>query len=212
MKKSLLLFIVFCSFFSFSQKKKMRWSDTFVAKEKPRIPREEVEIFIDEDEYLITFEAGDFIEDKLIDAVAITAKKDEVSAYNKDQTKTKRKVLILKRNNEGKLEKIAENEDIVYCYLCESPFGSPLTSIVFSGNTFAIEHEAGKANRWARIITFEYNFEQQQWLLLKDASSIYNIMNSSGFQSDVKTRKDFGNILFTNYDAFSLDLVKKSTD
>lgn len=209
MKRNVLLLIVFCSFFSFAQKKKKRWSDTFVAKEKPRVPRNEVEKFINEDEYLITFEAGDFNEDKLIDVVAITAKKNEVSAYNKDQTKTKRKVLILKRNNAGSLEKIAANEDIVYCYLCESPFGSPLTSIVFSGNTFAIEHEAGKTNRWARIITFEYNFEQQQWLLLKDASSIYNIINSSGFKSDVKTRKDFGLIPFESYDAFSLDFIKK---
>lgn len=209
MKNSIFLLIVFASVISFAQKKKMRWSDTFVAKEKPRIPREEVETFVDEDEYLITYEAGDFNEDKRIDAILITGKRNEVILYNTNQTKTKRKVVILQRMDDGSLKKVAQNEDIVYCYLCEAPYGSPLTSIVFSGNTFAIEHEAGKANRWARIITFEFNHQQQQWLLLKDASSVYNIMNSSGFKSDVKTRKDFGPILFENYDAFSLEFIKK---
>lgn len=209
MHKITLLFLVLTTLVV-GQKKKKHWSDTYVVKEKPTIPVKELEPFIASDEYLVTYDTGDFNGDKQTDAIVVVAKLNEISKFKKDQTRSKRKVLILKRNDDGVLEKTLENEDIVYCYKCDSPYGSPLASIVFSGNTFAVEHEAGKANRWTRIITFEYNREQELWLLHKDASSLYNIMNSKGFQSEVKTKDDFGFIYFENYDAFSEDLTKKS--
>lgn len=209
MKKITLLFLVFTTL-CVAQKRKKRWSETYVVKEKPTIPIEEIKAFVAADEYLVTYDAGDFNGDKQTDAIVVVAKVDEISKYKKDQTQSKRKVLILKRNDVGQLEKTLENEDIVYCYKCDSPYGSPLTSIVFSGNTFAIEHEAGKANRWTRIITFEFDREKELWMLLKDASSIYNIMNSKGFQSEIKTKDDFGFIYFEHFDAFSDDLTKKS--
>lgn len=208
--KKITIFFLLLTVVSFAQKKKKRWSDDFVAKEKPSIPISEINAFIDEGQYLVTYEAGDFNGDKLIDAVVVLANLDEVSKYKNEQIQSKRNVIILKRNDNGVLEKTLENDAIVYCYLCSSPFGSPLTSIVFSGNRFAVEHEAGKVNRWTRIITFEYDREKELWLLLKEATSIYNIMNSRGFQSEVKTQDDFGFIYFENYDAFSEDLIKKS--
>jgi len=158
---------------------------------------------------MITYATGDFNGDKQIDAVLVLGNLDEVSKYKSNEIKSKRNVLILKRNDTGKLEKILENEDIVYCYSCNSPQGSPLTSIVFLGNTFSVEHEAGKANRWTRIITFEYDREKELWWLIKDASSIYNIMNNKNIQSEVKTQDDFGFIYFEYYDAFSDDLTKQ---
>ncbi|MGB0895697.1 MAG: hypothetical protein ACPGU9_06265 [Flavobacteriaceae bacterium] len=208
--KNITLLLLILTTMSFAQKKKKRWSDNYVVKEKPTIPVEEINAFVASDEYLVTYDTGDFNGDKQTDAIVVVAQLDEISQYKKDETRSKRKVLILQRNDDGKLEKTLENEDIVYCYKCDSPYGSPLTSVVFSGNTFAIEHEAGKANRWTRIITFEFDREQELWLLLKDASSVYNIMNSKGFQSEVKTKDDFGFIYFENYDAFSEDLTKKS--
>lgn len=195
---------------TFAQKKKKRWSDTYVVKEKPVIPIEEIDAFVAEGEYLVTYDTGDFNGDKQSDAIVVVAQLDEISKFKQDETRSKRKVMILKRNDDGALEKVHENEDIVYCYKCDSPYGSPLTSVVLSGNTFAIEHEAGKANRWTRIITFKYDVEKDLWLLLKDASSVYNIMNSKGFQSEVKTQDDFGFIYFVNYDAFSEDLTKQT--
>jgi len=210
MIKKIAIFFLLISMISFAQKKKKRWSDDFVAKEKPIIPIREIKAFVEEGKYVITYEAGDYNGDKRIDVVLVVGDLDEVSKYKKNAIKSKRNVIILKRNDEGVLEKVLENEDIVYCYSCNSPQGSPLTSIVFSGNTFAVEHEAGKANRWTRIITFEYNKEMQLWWLIKDASSTYNIMNSKGITSDVKTQDDFGFIYFQNFDAFSDDLTKQT--
>ena len=209
MKKITLLFLLI-AMVSFAQKKKKRWSDDFVAKEKPTIPFEEIKPFVTEGKYMITYAAGDFNGDQQIDAILVLGDLDEVSKYKSDEIKSKRNLLILKRNDAGKLEIMHQNEDIVYCYSCNSPQGSPLTSIVFSGNTFAVEHEAGKANRWTRIITFEYDRDKELWWLIKDASSLYNIMNSKGFQSEVKTQDDFGFIYFEYYDAFSDDLTKQS--
>jgi len=210
MIKKIYIFFLLISMISFAQKKKKRWSDDFVAKEKPIIPIGEIKAFVEEGKYVITYEAGDYNGDKRIDAVLVVGNLDEVSKYRNDEVKSKRNVIILKRNEAGVLEKVLENEDVVYCYSCNSPQGSPLTSIVFSGNTFAVEHEAGRANRWTRIITFEYDREMQLWWLIKDASSTYNIMNSKGFTSDVKTQDDFGFIYFQNYDAFSDDLTKQT--
>jgi len=209
MKKIALLFLLMATI-SFAQKKKKRWSDDFVAKEKVTIRFEEIKPFVTQGKYMITYAAGDFNGDKQIDAVLVLGDLDEVSKYKSDEIKSKRNVLILKRNDDGKLEKTLENEDIVYCYSCDSPQGSPLTSIVFTGNTFSVEHEAGKANRWTRIITFEYDREKELWWLIKDASSLYNIMNNNGIQSEVKTQDDFGFIYFEYYDAFSEDLTKQS--
>lgn len=208
--RKITVFCLLITTLTFAQKKKKHWSDTYVVKEKITIPVEEIDVFVGENEYLVTYDAGDFNGDKQSDAVVVVAQLDEISKYTQDQTHSKRKVMILKRNDEGVLEKIHENEDIVYCYRCDSPYGSPLTSIVFSGNTFAVEHEAGKANRWTRIITFKYDVDKELWLLLKDASSVYNIMNNKGFQSEVKTQDDFGFIYFVNYDAFSEDLTKQT--
>jgi len=209
MKKIALLFLLITTI-SFAQKKKKRWSDDFVAKEKPTIPFEEIKPFVAQGKYMITYAAGDFNGDKQIDAVLVLGDLNEVSKYRNDEIKSKRNVLILKRNDAGKLEKILENEDIVYCYSCNSPQGSPLTSIVFKGNAFSVEHEAGKANRWTRVITFEYDREKELWWLIKDASSLYNIMNNNSIQSEVKTQDDFGFIYFEYYDAFSDDLTKQS--
>jgi len=208
MKKA-AIFLLLITTISFAQKKKKRWSDDFVAKEKPTIPVEEIKNFLKENQYIITYEAGDFNGDRLLDAILVVGDLDEVSTYRSEGIKSKRTVLILKRNDSGVLEKILENDDIVYCYSCNSPQGSPLTSVVFKGNTFTVEHEAGKANRWTRIITFEYNRELQLWWLLKDASSTYNIMNSKGVSSEVKTQDDFGFIYFEYFDAFSDDLTKQ---
>mgnify|MGYP000695838078 CR=1 FL=1 len=209
MRKITLLFLILTTVGA-AQKRKKHWTETHKIKEKPVIPIEEINAFVDENEYLITYDSGDFNGDKQTDAIVVIAQLDEISKFKKDQTRSKRKVLILKRNDNGILEKTLENEDIVYCYRCDSPYGSPLTSVVFSDNTVSVEHEAGKVNRWARIITFEYNREQELWLLHKDASSVYNIMNSKGFQSEVKTKNDFGFIYFENFDAFSENLTKKS--
>ncbi|PHS05895.1 MAG: hypothetical protein COA88_11505 [Kordia sp.] len=209
MRKITILLLLIATI-SFAQKKKKNWADDFVVSEKPTIPVEEIKGFLKAGQYIITYEAGDFNGDKLIDAILVVGDLDEVSSYRSDTVKSKRSVIILRRNDFGVLEKTLENEDIVYCYTCNSPQGSPLTSVVFSGNTFAVEHEAGKVNRWTRIITFEYDREKQLWLLLKDASSTYNIMNSKGFTSNVKTQDDFGFIYFENYDAFSEDLTKQT--
>jgi len=211
MKKIILLLLLITTV-SFAQKKKKRWSDDFVAAEKPTIPIDEIKGFLGANQYIITYEAGDFNGDKLIDAILVVGDLNEVSKYKSDEIKSKRNVIILERNDSGILEKTLENEDIIYCYSCNSPQGSPLTSIVFTGNTFAVEHEAGRANRWTRIITFEFDREKELWWLLKDASSTYNIMNSKGFKSEVKTQDDFGFIYFENYDAFSGDLTKQTKD
>ena len=210
MKKFLILLILITSV-SFAQKKKNSKLDNFKVKEKQVVPIQEIRDFLKVNEYIVTYASGDFNGDKLLDAVLVVGNEKEKHNDKTDSINYKRNLIILQRNAKGNLEKTLENEDVVYCYTCNSSQGSPLTSIVFKGNTFSVGHEAGKVNRWTRIITFEYEREKQLWWLIKDAASSYNIMNSNDMQSEVKTQNDFGFIYFQNYDAFSEDLTKQTT-
>lgn len=210
MKKFLILLILITSV-SFAQKKKNSKLDNFKVKEKQVVPIEEISDFLLDNEYIVTYASGDFNGDKLLDAILVVGNEKEKHNDKTESINYKRNLIILQRNTKGNLEKTLENEDVVYCYTCNSSQGSPLTSIVFKGNTFSVEHEAGKVNRWTRIITFEYEREKQLWWLIKDAASSYNIINSNDMKSEVKTQNDFGFIYFQNYDAFSEDLTKQTT-
>ena len=210
MKKFLILLILMTSV-SFAQKKKNSKLDNFKVKEKQVVPIEEIRDFLLDNEYILTYASGDFNGDKLLDAILVVGNEKEKHNDKTESINYKRNLIILQRNTKGNLEKTLENEDVVYCYTCNSSQGSPLTSIVFKGNTFSVEHEAGKVNLWTRIITFEYEREKQLWWLIKDAASSYNIMNSNDMKSEVKTQNDFGFIYFQNYDAFSEDLTKQTT-
>jgi hypothetical protein len=208
MRKILFLLLII-SAVSFSQKKRNSKLVNFKVKEKPVVPFKEIKPFLKENEYIITYASGDFNGDKLLDAVIVVGNENERRINRSDSLKLKRNLIILQRNENGKLLKTLENNDVVYCYSCYSPFGSPLASVVFKGNTFSVEHEAGKINRWTRIITFEYNIEMQLWWLIKDASSTYNLSTKNNIKSVVKTQDDFGFIYFEYFDAFSEDLTKQ---
>ena len=78
MRKITLLLLVLTTI-GFAQKKKKRWSDTYVVKEKPTIPIEEIDVFVGENQYIVAYEAGDFNGDKQTDAIVVLAELDEVS-------------------------------------------------------------------------------------------------------------------------------------
>lgn len=207
---TILILLVACV--STAQKKKDLWLKDYVVKEKPKVPVQEIIPFVGEDQFIITYSAGDFNGDTLIDVIAVLGDKKEIDKQRKDYEREKeirRPLLILKRNDNGVLELMHENNAVVYCYMCGSANGSPLTSILFKGNAFAVQHEAGKSNRWSRIITFEFDREKEIWLLKKDATSQYNIMNKKGFESEVRTQDDFGFIQFVNVDVYEDDLIKR---
>lgn len=203
------LFVVMTSL-GFAQKKNKRWSDDIKRKPKPVVPYEELKPFVKDNESVVTYDAGDFNGDKMLDVILVVTHENEQKLSVSQNKQVNRKVLILKRNFQNVLEKTHENDSVIYCYLCESTEGSPLTSVEFKGNQFSIQHEAGKTNRWARILTFEYDQEKQIWLLLKDATSQYNITSSKGLVSEVKTQNDFGFITFDRVDVYEKDLRKKN--
>ena len=208
MKKIVLLFLVISTVGFAQKKKKKHWSDDFVEAPKPQIPIAEIEPFKADDEAIVTYTANDFNKDKLVDAVVVMAKKDEAKIYSQTGEHPARKLIILQRNKAGKLEKITENNKIVYCYKCGTPYGNPLVSVKFKGNTLTVEHEAGKVNRWSRLTAFTYDAEKQQWFLTRDASSVYKITGGH-IKSIQLFPKDFGVITFEQYDYTAENLRKQ---
>lgn len=166
MKNIITILVLLITCMSMAQKKKDLWLKDYVVKEKPKVPVQEVTPFVGEDQFIITYSAGDFNGDTLIDVIAVLGDKKEVDKQRKDLNKEeeiRRPLLILKRNDQGVLELMHQNDSVVYCYMCGSANGSPLTSILFAGNTFAVQHEAGKSNRWTRLITFVFDREKEIW-------------------------------------------------
>ena len=206
---TLLMAVLFVSVGSAQKKRKPDWADNYVVKEKPRVSIKEVEPFLEANQYVITHEASDYNGDTLIDVIAVIGDKKEEDNYRKGEKDIRRPIIILKRNASGTLELMHKNDRVVYCYRCESPYGSPLTSIAFDGNRLEVQHEAGKSNRWTRVITFEYDRELELWFLVKDAKSLYNITNANGREAEVRTQDDFGFITFEKTDIFEEDLRKK---
>ncbi len=195
--KNIIVFLLFVTVSSFAQNNSKDLKEEFIE-------------FIKEDELIVEFTSGDFNGDKFTDAVLVTANKNERKLVNSAGEKYKRNLIILQRNRAtGKLEKILENNDVVYCFNCGAEKTSPLTSISLKSNLLTIEHSGGKMNRWSRVTTFEYNRDMQLWWLIKDASSTYNLSKRNTIKSLVKTQDDFGFIYFQYFDAFSEDLTKQ---
>lgn len=211
MKRYLVLSLLLCFAVSTAQvKKKKKLKPRYIPeKPKPNVDSRELDAFVLNGYKIVTYSYGDFNQDKKWDAVLLLKRLDEEEMASKKEDPIERPLIILMRNQDGKLQKVARNDRAVYCYKCGSDFGSPLTDIVIEGGTFSIQHEAGKTNRWTRLISFMYDELSKKFSLKKDATSFYNISGSDSVKSEVKTTKDFGEISFEDFDVYSKDLKQK---
>lgn len=214
MKRVLLCCLLLCVATQvLAQKKEKEKYKPKVYKKKvePKVDPKELDAFVLNGYKIVTYTYGDFNDDKKQDAVLLLKKFNEEKEALSSDTPVERPLMILMRGTDGKLYKSARNDRAVYCYKCGSDFGSPLTDIQIFGNTFSIQHEAGKTNRWTRLISFQYNALTQDFTLVKDATSTYDISASKPVDNEVKTKKDFGVIPFEDFDVYSEDLKQKKS-
>ena len=212
MKKLIYVAVLMIAFISSAQEKKQtKRKRRYQPKQALKVDASELDAFNMEGYDRVTFAYGDFNGDALYDAVILFKKTDEASLSLSESTPIERPLLVLLRNAKGELYLKSRNDRAVYCYKCGSDYGSPITDILIEGNQFIIQHESGKANRWTRLLTFEYDALKQHFYLVKDATSTYSLSKVKDIENEVKTMKDFGFIPFKGFDVYASDLkLKKS--
>lgn len=210
MKKTILICMLLLSVVATAQvKKKKKRTRRYQPKPALKVDAKELEVFGIEGYETVTYAYGDFNGDNRYDAVLLLKKTDEETLSKTETTPVERPLLVLLRGNDGKLKLKVRNDRAVYCYKCGSEFGSPITDILIEGNQFTIQHESGKADRWTRLISFQYDMLYENFSLVKDATSTYSLSEVNKVENNVKTKKDFGHILFEEFDVYAKDLKLK---
>jgi hypothetical protein len=74
--------------------------------------------------------------------------------------------------------------------------------IVIKNGYFSVEHYGGSAWRWTRIITYKYSKEENNWFLYKDGGESFNAGDPEKVEKTVRTTKDFGKVLFKDFDIY----------
>ncbi len=152
--------------------------------------------FIPKEYKVLDFEYGDLNLDDLTNDVVLIAHNPNAELNKEDQ---KRLLFLFMRNSEGKLILEKRNDNVVLCSNCGGVIGDPYQDIVIKNGYFSIEHYGGSAMRWTDIITFKYNKGERNWFLHKKGGEHFHMSNPKETKEKIKTKKDFGTILFENY-------------
>lgn len=146
---------------------------------------------------------GDLNGDDLRDLIIVLNKKGEDSLSNTTSETIKRPLLILFRNKlNTELSLQQQNSNVVYCYNCGGVMGDPFTGISINGQSFSVSHYGGSSWRWSRELSFQYNANENKWLLFSDESESFHVTDPNQIEKQVKTEKEFGKIKFEEFDIY----------
>ena len=112
-----------------------------------------------------------------------------------------RELILFLGTKEGGFTKVATNSKIVLRADAGGARGDPFMGVVIKNEYFSVEHYGGGAHRWKTITTFKYSKTKKNWFLHKDSSGNYvDKEDLDEIKWKIKTVKDFGVVLFENYD------------
>nr|WP_213491027.1 hypothetical protein [Mucilaginibacter sp. Bleaf8] len=161
-----------------------------------------VKSFIPEGYEVLNFTKGDLNRDTHPDAIMVLYKKGEKKTSDVTSHPEKRPLLVLTGQADKSYKLAARSNNAVYCIDCGGAMGDPFTGITIKNGYFSVEHYGGAAGRWTRIITFKYSPADQKWLLHKDGHEYFDATEPDKVQTKVRTVKNFGRVLFENFDIY----------
>jgi hypothetical protein len=143
---------------------------------------------------LLDFEYGDLNRDELKnDAILV------LQPETGDTLDAMRPVLILVQQEDGSLQQVARNNGVVLCQGCGGVLGDPYQDIAIKNGYFSLEHFGGSRYKWNLIITFKYDPNKDTWVLHKYGEESYDGFNPDSVETNIRTPKEFGTILFEDY-------------
>ncbi|MBF0573599.1 MAG: hypothetical protein HQK69_07555, partial [Desulfamplus sp.] len=157
--------------------------------------------FIPENYSVLNMTKGDLNLDSIDDIILILKKNGEEKTSDVIEHPEKRPLYILIGKSDGLYELAAKNDNAVYCVDCGGMLGDPFNNITIKKGCFSVEHFGGSAWRWTRIITFKYSKSEKNWFLHKDGGDSFHAAGGK-VETRVKTVKDFGLVMFEQYDIY----------
>ncbi|MCS6991670.1 MAG: hypothetical protein NZL95_07390 [Chitinophagales bacterium] len=145
---------------------------------------------------------GDLNNDGLSDLLVVLRRNGEDTLSNVIEHPEKRPLLLLLRQQDGRLHLAARNDHVVYCYDCGGVLGDPYGSIAISGDSFTVEQYGGSAWRWSRTLTFRYFEQEENWFLWRDLTGFYHTSDPQDIDLTLRTEQDFGKIKFAEFDIY----------
>lgn len=163
---------------------------------------ENIKIFVPENYEVLDTVSGNLNLDDYNDMILVLKKNGEEKTSDVIDNPEKRPLLILIGEPDHKFKLAERNDNSVYCIDCGGMMGDPFMDIVIKNGYFSVEHYGGSAWRWTRIITYKYSKEENNWFLHKDGGESFNAGDPEKVEKTVRTTKDFGKVLFKDFDIY----------
>jgi hypothetical protein len=148
-----------------------------------------VEDFVPDGYHVIGRAEGSLNGDDKEDAILVVQSMDTIHP--------ERVVFLLVRNEQGNYEKVAENNQAIFCQDCGGVLGDPFQRVVIKNDYFTIEHFGGSSERWARYSTFKYDNAMGKWKWHKDATVL---TSAHDLEEKETVRLETDNCVFGRFD------------
>ncbi len=150
---------------------------------------------------LLDSASGDLNGDAFTDFLLVLKKPNEEELKNDEGAVLDRPLLILTGAAGGVLHLAARNNKVVYQVNDGGMMGDPYTGLTIKNGYFSVEYYGGSAWRWSHITTFKWNAAENTWLLFKEGGDSFHALEPEKVKTQVRTQKDFGKVLFENFDS-----------
>lgn len=150
--------------------------------------------------------SGNLNLDEYADIIMILQKQNESEYIQDMDAPLKRPLLILTGHAGNSYKPAARNDNSVLCKQCGRMLEDPFRRVVIKNGYFTVEHYYGSRwINWTQYVTYRYNTTSTTWHLYKISSESYNPDYPDDVGVAIKTKKDFGNILFTKFNLYEYE-------
>ncbi len=125
----------------------------------------EAKVFLPAGYEMLDYMTGDLNNDKKMDAILVLKEPGEDSIT---EANSKRPMLILIRQANGKLKQVARNDNAIMCRHCGGSFGDPYEGLIIKPGAFELSFYGGSSWRWAYTYLFNYNLSKKNWYLVRE--------------------------------------------
>jgi len=169
---------------------------SFTIEKNIEAPTTQYQAFIPKGYVVLDTVSGDLNGDWRTDWVVVLKdiREDSLEAIGQE---TIRPLLVLLADNNNQLYEAHRADHIVFCKGCGGIWGDPYSGIEIVDHSFIVYHYGGSNWRWTRNLRFLCS--GNDFLLVTDASTSFNVMSESDFSSTIKTTEDFGVIRMEDF-------------